>query len=65
MLGTRSSADSKPARIDAQGGKRKRIFLHRIALVLKQHHHHGDAEQHLRQRAEHVPGVAENLGVRD
>ena len=54
----------KPSRIDAEGGERQRIFLHGVALVFKQHHHHGDAQQHLRQRAEHVPGVSENLGVR-
>ena len=53
----------KPSRVDAEGGERERIFLHGVALVFKQHHDHGNAEQHLRQRAEHVPGVSENFGV--
>ena len=44
----------QPHRVDAQRRKRERIFLHRIALILKQHHHHGDAEKHLRDGTQKI-----------
>ena len=50
-------------RVHAQGGERQRIFLHRAALVFRQHHHHRDAQRQLRDRAQHVGqlqiGIAE------
>ena len=51
------------ARIDAERGECERVFLHGVTLVFKEHHHHGDAEQGLGQRAEHVSRVAENFRV--
>src|SRR5216683_4185824 len=39
------------ARVHPEGGKSESALLHRIALHLKQHHDHGDAEQHLRRRS--------------
>ena len=44
----------QPHRIHAQSRKCQRILLHRIALVLEQHHHHRDAQQHLRNRAQEM-----------
>ena len=46
--------EKKTPRIDAESGQRQSIFLNRVALVLEQHHHHGDAEKHLRHRAKHA-----------
>ena len=44
----------QPRRIHTQSGKRQRIFLHRAALVFRQHHYHRDAQRQLRNRAQHV-----------
>ena len=52
MLGTRSSANNSRRGSTPKVESASVIFLHRIALVLKQHHHHRDAQQHLRHRAE-------------
>ena len=41
-------------RVYTQRGKRQRIFLHRAALIFRQHHHHRDAQRQLRNRAQHV-----------
>ncbi len=50
-------------RVHAQGGECQSIFLDRIALVFRQHHHHRDAQRQLRDRAQQVEqlhvGIAE------
>ena len=50
-------------RVHSQGRERQGIFLHRAALVFRQHHHHRDAQRQLRDRAQHVGqlqiGIAE------
>ena len=52
-----------PARVHAQGGKRQRVFLNCIAFVLEQNHHHGDAQQHLRNWSQQVPANALQEGA--
>ena len=47
-LGTRSDAESNRRGSPPRVENSQRVFLHRIALVFKQHHHHGDGQQHLR-----------------
>ncbi len=48
-------------RVHSQRGESESIFLHGVALVFKQHHHHRDAQQHLRDRAENVTDAAKHF----
>ena len=61
MLGSKSSAESSRRGINSQSRESESIFLNRVALVLKQHHYHGDAQQHLRNGAEHVADAAKHF----
>ncbi len=61
MLGSKSSAESKRRGSTPKRGKSQSIFLHRVALVFKQHHDHRNAQQHLRDRAENVAHAANHF----
>ena len=52
------------ARVDAESRQGQRIFLYRVALVLKQHPDHGDAQEHLRHGPEQAAGAAESFSQR-
>ncbi len=64
MFGHQILGEKQAARIHAQSRQSQRIFLHGVALVLKQHHHHGDAQQHLRHRTKQAAGIAKHLHPR-
>ena len=51
-------------RIDPQRRKRQRVFLHRIAFVFKQHHHHRDGQQHLRDRPQEASQLPNQIEKR-
>jgi hypothetical protein len=47
----------QPRRVYSKGGKRQRIFLHRVTLGLRQYHHHRDTQRQLwdgTQQVEHL-----------
>ena len=48
-------AESNCRGIDSQGRKCEGVFLHRVALIFKQHHYHRDRQQHLRNRPRKPP----------
>ncbi len=52
------------SRIDAQSREFQRIVLHCIAFVFKKHHHHRDGQQHLRNRPQEPPELANNIEKR-
>ena len=53
--------EEQTPRVHAQSRQSQGIFLHGVALVFKQHHHHGNAQQHLGHRAKQTAGVAKHF----